>query len=88
MMFFHFYVTPAQVGSAVDSFLISWLFCVRFSNSPTAINNVINSPSPKLVTLSELFAELEYEIARDICLGSRVSVFKRLRNLETLDLEL
>lgn len=60
MIFFHFYVTPAQVGSAADSFLISLLFYIRLSNSPTAIKkNVIKSPSPKLVTLFELLAEFE-----------------------------
>lgn len=59
MIFFHFYVIPAQVGSAVDSFLISWLFYVRFLNSPTAIKYVVNSPSPKLVTLFELLAQFE-----------------------------
>lgn len=59
MIFFHFCVTPAQVGSAVDLFLISWLFYVRFLNSLTAIKNVIKSLNSELVTLFELLAEFE-----------------------------
>lgn len=59
MILFYFYVTPAQVGNAVDSFLISFLFYVRFLNRSTAIKNAIKSPSPTLVTMSELLAEFE-----------------------------